>query len=115
MSVDPIATSKFLSLVLRHKPEEIGIALDAPGWVDVDELLAKMAAHGRHLTGEQLRALVAASDKQRFALSPDGRRIRANQGHSLSVDLALEPRVPPAMLYHGTATRFLADIRAKGL
>src|SRR4051794_3863436 len=102
MAFDPVKSSKFLSLVLRHKPEEIGITLDPQGWVSVSELLDKLAEHRHPLTPDQLRDLVRSSDKQRFAFSDDGLRIRANQGHSVQVDLALSPTVPPEFLYHGT-------------
>jgi putative RNA 2'-phosphotransferase len=108
--------SKFMSLVLRHAPETIGIVLDGQGWVDVDLLLEKSASHGNALTREELDTVVSTSDKQRFAVSDDGRRIRANQGHSIAaVDLGLAPAEPPAVLYHGTADRFLASIAAAGL
>jgi putative RNA 2'-phosphotransferase len=107
--------SKFLSLVLRHDPARIGITLDEAGWTDVDALLAAAARHGVQLTRDELRALVAASDKQRFALSDDGARIRANQGHSVEVDLQLPPREPPAQLYHGTVEAALEGIRELGL
>jgi putative RNA 2'-phosphotransferase len=108
-------TSKFLSLVLRHEPARIGIALDSAGWTDVDALLAASAAHGVAITRDELVQIVATSDKQRFALSPDGARIRANQGHSVEVELELAPATPPAILYHGTVDRFLDSIRAQGL
>jgi len=107
--------SKFLSLVLRHDPARVGIALDSAGWTDVAGLLAALAAHGVQLSREELVELVASSDKQRFALSRDGSRIRANQGHSVEVELALAPATPPAVLYHGTVDRFVASIRAQGL
>jgi putative RNA 2'-phosphotransferase len=108
-------SSKFLSLVLRHDPARIGISLDSAGWTDVDALLAACAAHGHPLTRGQLDHLVASSDKQRFALSADGTRIRANQGHSVSVELGLAPQQPPARLHHGTVAAALAGIRAEGL
>jgi putative RNA 2'-phosphotransferase len=107
--------SRFLSLVLRHDPARIGITLDSAGWTDVAALLAAAAAHGTAITREQLVEVVATSDKQRFALSPDGERIRANQGHSVEVELALAPATPPDVLYHGTVDRFLASIREQGL
>lgn len=107
--------SKFLSLVLRHKPELIGITLDAQGWVAVDELLAQSARQGTKITQGELRDIVAQNDKKRFTLSEDGTRIRAAQGHSVAVALGLEPREPPATLFHGTATRFLDAIRREGL
>jgi len=107
--------SKFLSYVLRHDPAQIGITLDSAGWTDVDALLAASAAHGVSFTRDELAQVVATSDKQRFALSPDGARIRANQGHSVEVELELAPAVPPATLYHGTVDRFLDSIRGHGL
>lgn len=110
-----VTASKFLALVLRHEPQRIGLELDPAGWVEVSTLLAKLAAAGRPLSPQALRELVASSDKQRFALSGDGLRIRANQGHSIEVDLALAPAEPPAQLYHGTATRFLPAILEEGL
>lgn len=109
--------SKFLSLVLRHRPELIGLRLDAQGWANVDELIEKAATAGR-VTGldrATLLAIVSGSDKQRFALSSDGLRIRASQGHSVSVDLQLSPKSPPAQLYHGTASRYLKAIFKTGL
>ena len=107
--------SKFLSLVLRHDPARIGITLDDAGWTEVEDLLAAAAAHGVAITRDELVAIVASSDKQRFALSPDGARIRANQGHSVEVDLQLEPTTPPDTLFHGTVDAALAGIRAEGL
>ncbi|MGE0767581.1 MAG: RNA 2'-phosphotransferase [Hyphomicrobiaceae bacterium] len=110
-----VASSKFLSLVLRHKPDEIGLTLDGEGWADLDELIANARSHGQQLDRELVLRIVAENEKQRFAVSSDGRRIRANQGHSLDVDLALSAAVPPAELYHGTALGNLASIRETGL
>ncbi|MBL9147323.1 MAG: RNA 2'-phosphotransferase [Phycisphaerae bacterium] len=107
--------STFLSLVLRHDPAAIGMVLDSAGWVDVEELVACANRSGRALTREQVLEVVAANDKQRFALSEDCRRIRANQGHSISVDLGLVPIAPPEVLFHGTARHSLASILATGL
>ncbi len=107
--------SKFLSLVLRHQPDLIGITLDDAGWTGVEALLAAAAAHGTPITRAELDDIVRSSDKQRFALSPDGAKIRANQGHSVGVDLALAPAPPPAVLYHGTVDKVLASIRTGGL
>lgn len=107
--------SKFLSLVLRHKPEHIGVELDAAGWVDVERLLTACAAYGMKVTRPELERVVRESDKQRFAFSADGRQIRANQGHSVAVELAHAPCAPPPMLYHGTVERFLDAIRSQGL
>jgi putative RNA 2'-phosphotransferase len=115
MSPSLVRQSKFLSLVLRHDPARIGLRLDEAGWADVDELLARAGEAGMPLTWASLREVVEQNDKQRFAFSPDGRRIRANQGHSLPVDLQLAPVSPPERLFHGTATRFLAAIREQGL
>ncbi|VTS05583.1 RNA 2'-phosphotransferase [Tuwongella immobilis] len=115
MSNAHVSMSKFLSLVLRHQPQTIGLSLDANGWADVDELLTRANQHGKRISRELLEAIVRDNDKQRFAFNDDRTRIRANQGHSVSVDLELTPKTPPELLYHGTATRFVASIRAQGL
>jgi putative RNA 2'-phosphotransferase len=107
--------SKRLSYVLRHRPDSIGLVLDEAGWVGVDELLAALARDGLDLPRAELDAIVAASDKQRFALSPDGTRIRAQQGHSVTVELGHAEATPPPTLHHGTVARFLASIREHGL
>lgn len=107
--------SKFLSFVLRHQPREIGIEPDAAGWVAIAELLEKAGRAGRAITRAQLDEVVATNDKKRFAISEDGLRIRASQGHSIAVDLELPPREPPAVLYHGTASRSIASIMRTGL
>jgi putative RNA 2'-phosphotransferase len=110
-----IQTSKFLSLILRHEPERVGLQLGDGGWVRVDDLLDAVHRHGTTLTREQLDDIVATSDKKRFAFSDDGQSIRASQGHSVEVDLQYPPQQPPEILYHGTATRFLDAIRQHGL
>lgn len=116
MKPDPLfATSKLLSYVLRHRPDSIGLTLDANGWATVDDLLACCAAHGKTLDRALLDRVVVQNDKQRFAFSADGARIRASQGHSIAVDLQLQAVVPPDVLYHGTASRFLKAIMASGL
>ena len=107
--------SKFLSLVLRHDPGQIGLTLDSGGWVDVTTLLAAANQAGFKITPAQLAEVVAQNDKQRFRFSEDGTRIRANQGHSVTVELGLTPQAPPDVLYHGTATRFLTAIQQEGL
>lgn len=107
--------SKFLSYVLRHRPDAIGVELSPAGWVSVDELLAATARHGKPITREQLDEVVHTSDKQRFAFSEDGLQIRANQGHSVRIDLGYEAATPPQTLYHGTTEKYLADIRREGL
>ena len=115
MNKQLVEISKFLSFVLRHNPQAIGITLDAEGWVAVNDLLAAAARHGQSGTRQQVEEVVATNDKKRFSLSADGQLIRANQGHSVEVDLGLLPVEPPELLYHGTVERFLDSIREKGL
>jgi putative RNA 2'-phosphotransferase len=110
-----VRISKYLARHLRHDPGRIGLRLDAQGWADIDELLARAAAHGFPLTRAELEEVVATNDKQRYALSADGTRIRANQGHSVAVELELPALAPPPVLFHGTVPRSLAAIRAEGL
>jgi putative RNA 2'-phosphotransferase len=110
-----VKVSKFLSLVLRHEPGKVGLCLDGAGWADVQCLVEAVNRHGLSLTLEQLKKVVNTSDKKRFAFSEDGLRIRASQGHSVEVDLEYSAQQPPAILYHGTAERFLGSIRSKGL
>jgi putative RNA 2'-phosphotransferase len=110
-----ISTSKFLSLVLRHAPETIGLALDRNGWADLEELMRLANARGRRLTRALIEEVVDTNEKQRFKISEDGTRIRANQGHSVKVDLDLAPVEPPELLFHGTVERFLESIRVHGL
>ena len=106
---------KFLALVLRHQPQRIGLTLDGRGWARVSDLIQGMRAAGYPLDRGALEVLVAEDDKQRFSFSPDGQQIRANQGHSLPLDLQLQPAQPPETLFHGTARRFLPSIREQGL
>ncbi|MEV4311490.1 RNA 2'-phosphotransferase [Actinocrispum sp. NPDC049592] len=108
-----VRVSKFLSRHLRHAPQDIGLTLDEGGWADVDELLAACAKAGIQITRADLEHVVETNNKQRFALM--GNRIRANQGHSITVDLGLTPRRPPDLLYHGTIAANLPQIRAEGL
>lgn len=115
MNKDHKRTSKFLSLVLRHSPETIGIRLDEQGWVEIDLLLSKMASAGHPTSREFLEEVVRTSDKQRFAISEDGQKIRANQGHSVTIDLGLTPETPPDLLLHGTGQDNLESILAQGL
>jgi len=112
---EAIRTSKFLSLILRHEPQQVGITLDEAGWVGVQELLDAVNRHGVKLTLDELKYVVDTNTKKRFAFSEDGQRIRASQGHSVEVDLQYSPQTPPEILYHGTATRFLDSIRKDGL
>ena len=115
MNPQAVSTSKFLSLILRHQPEKIGLSLDPNGWANIDELLRLSAAKGRPFTRALLDEVVATNDKQRFMLNEERSMIRANQGHSVSVDLGLTAMTPPPVLFHGTATRFLASIQKLGL
>jgi putative RNA 2'-phosphotransferase len=107
--------SKFLSLVLRHKPDELGIKLDIEGWTNVDILLSTMQEKGINIDFESLSYLVDTNNKRRFAFSEDLTKIRANQGHSVEVNLNYEPTIPPEILFHGTASRFLESIKEIGL
>lgn len=108
--------SKTVSFGLRHRPQDLGVSLDKEGWCNVHDLLAGLVSHGLPLTLEQLRDLVAQSDKKRFALSADGLHIRANQGHTTkNVELTFQKKKPPATLYHGTIERFLPSIFKLGL
>ena len=110
-----VRVSKFLSLVLRHKPEEIGLTLDDGGWASVSDLLQACDAHGFAISLEELKAVVANNDKKRFSFSEDAAFIRANQGHSIDIELEYRPTEPPAILYHGTAEQFLNSIMERGL
>lgn len=107
--------SKFLSLVLRHRPETIGIRLDEQGWTPVDLLLQQLGAQGHATNREILDYIVASNNKKRFAFSEDGRFIRASQGHSVTIDHGYQPQQPPAVLYHGTARHSTASIFKTGL
>jgi putative RNA 2'-phosphotransferase len=111
-----VKISKFLSLVLRHRPQRIGLELDPQGWADLDALITRARDAGVVLNRELVLEVVEKNDKGRFVLSEDGGRIRACQGHSIAdLDLGLEAVTPPRRLYHGTARRFLGSIRAEGL
>jgi putative RNA 2'-phosphotransferase len=112
---ETVKTSKFLSLILRHEPERVGLKLDSAGWVAVDVLLEAVNRHGTPLSREQLAHIVATSEKKRFAVSEDGQSIRANQGHSVEVELGYAAATPPELLYHGTAEQFVEAIRKEGL
>lgn len=116
MSIELVKVSKFLSYILRHKPEAIGITLDADGWVNIDFLIQQAYQHGEYLTKELILEVVKTSDKKRFTISDDGLKIRAAQGHSTEqVDINYIEQTPPEFLYHGTATRFIESIKQQGL
>ncbi|WP_242958177.1 RNA 2'-phosphotransferase [Lachnoclostridium sp. An76] len=112
MSYDRL--SRYLSLILRHHPEVLGISLDAHGWADVDELIAGIAQK-KNFNREILEEIVRTDKKQRYSFSEDGAKIRANQGHSVQVDLELQPIEPPDLLWHGTAEKYTASIEKTGL
>ncbi|PWK02192.1 Tpt1/KptA family lRNA 2'-phosphotransferase [Flavobacterium araucananum] len=103
--------SKFLSLILRHSPEKIGLKLDENGWADVEELMQKCSKRGNTLNAELLDYVVENNDKKRFAFNEDKTKIRASQGHSISVELNLNETEPLEFLYHGTVAKFLENIK----
>jgi putative RNA 2'-phosphotransferase len=109
------STSKLLSLVLRHRPEAIGLELDENGWANVAELLTKAMVNEELISKELLEIVVATNDKKRFAFNEDHSLIRASQGHSVDIDLAISPAIPPAVLLHGTVAEFIAAIQQSGL
>lgn len=110
-----VKVSKYLSKHLRHQPERLGLALAPGGWVGVDELLAACARHNFPVSRAELEEVVARNDKRRFSFDESGARIRANQGHSVDVDLQLERAAPPPVLYHGTSEHAVAPILEGGL
>ncbi len=110
-----VKVSKYLSRHLRHQPERIGIKLSLGGWVAVNELLAACQKNKFHISRQDLEEVVANNDKKRFSFDPTGTLIRANQGHSVEVDLQLEPIVPPEILYHGTGAGAVESILQTGL
>lgn len=107
--------SKFLSLVLRHQPQTIGIVLDESGWTNIDVLIEQSIKNGVHFDRALLTHIVETNTKKRFAFSEDNLNIRANQGHSVEVELGYAPQKPPTVLYHGTAQQFVASIKQNGL
>ena len=115
MKNDDITLGKFISLILRHKPEVIGITLDREGWADTCELINGINASGHSIDMETLERIVRENNKQRYSFSEDRSKIRANQGHSITVDVNMREALPPEKLYHGTAERFLDSIRRDGI
>ena len=107
-------TSKYMSLILRHKPETIGITLDEHGWADVDELIAGIAKTHK-MNMDILEEIVRTDEKQRYSFNDDKTKIRANQGHSIQVDVELEEKEPPEKLWHGTGVKFVDSIDEQGL
>ncbi|MBD2500363.1 RNA 2'-phosphotransferase [Anabaena azotica] len=110
-----VKISKFLSKHLRHTPERLGLVLAPGGWVAVDELLGACKSHRFPISHAELKQVVANNDKQRFSFDETGTKIRANQGHSVEVDLQLQPQIPPAILYHGTGEKSVPAILQSGL
>lgn len=115
MSHELIKHSKQLSYVLRHRPDSIGISLGEQGWVEIDVLLDALRVAGRYMDRATLDKVVAENNKKRFAISEDGKRIRASQGHSVEIELGYTPVKPPTMLYHGTIEKFIPTIMQDGL
>lgn len=113
--MDLTKISKYISLILRHKPQIIGITLSEHGWADVDELIRGVAKEHEGFNRAVLDEIVAKDNKQRYSYSEDGTRIRANQGHSVNVDVELKETLPPEILWHGTAERFIDSINSQGL
>ena len=110
------STSRFISLILRHKPQVIGITLDEHGWADVKELIDGVnRSEGHYLDQELLEEIVRTDEKQRYSFNEDHSLIRANQGHSIPVDVELEKRTPPDILWHGTGEKYVAPIKERGL
>ena len=115
MNIKKNDLSKFISLILRHKPETIGISLDEHGWANVEDLINGINKCGKEIDMDILEDIVSTDNKQRYSFNEDKRFIRANQGHSINVDVELKEMQPPDFLYHGTATRFLESIMCEGL
>ena len=110
------STSRFISLILRHKPETIGITLDEHGWADVRELIDGINRSGGHdLNMDSLEEIVRSDEKQRYSFNEDHTLIRANQGHSIPVDVELEKKTPPDILWHGTGEKYVSSIDVQGL
>ena len=114
-NAETVRISKTLSFWLRHRPDDANLTLDEHGWSDIDALLAALTARGLPGDIDTLLAVVEDNDKQRFEVTPDLAKIRARQGHCVTIELSLEPKTPPDQLYHGTVERFLEPILTKGL
>lgn len=114
-SANDVKLGRFLSLVLRHEPGAAGIMLDENGWADVEELLSGVRNSGRQIDMDTLERIVRENNKQRYSFNEDHTKIRANQGHSIQVDVELKETKPPQYLFHGTASRFLPSIQREGI
>ena len=113
--MDLTKLSRYISLVLRHKPEVIGISLDEQGWANVDELITGIVKNNPGFNMETLEEIVKTDNKQRYSFNADKSLIRANQGHSIPVDVELEEKEPPEYLYHGTGEKYVTSINEMGL
>ena len=107
--------SRFIALILRHKPEAVGITLDEQGWASVSELLSGINASGNEIDMQMLEEIVAEDEKQRYSFNADKTKIHANQGHSVNVDVELKKAEPPEILFHGTGEKFVSSIKSEGL
>lgn len=110
-----IKKSRYLAYILRHNPLSIALELDEHGWADVEQLLTKMRQCGKSITLTELKEIVQTDEKERYSFSDDEKKIRANYGHSVQVDLELKPTVPPDILYHGTCKERVDSIKKAGL
>lgn len=115
LSKEEVKISKFVSLVLRHKPENIGLTLSKDGWANVYELIEKIKATGRNIDKDILERVVLYNDKKRFIFNENHTLIRANQGHSINVDLGFEEKEPPEILFHGTSIDNIDSIKQEGI
>ena len=115
MSEKLVKLGRFISLILRHSPETIGIKLDENGWADVEELIILMNKNRRKIDIDTLKEIVETNNKKRYEFSDDFKKIRACQGHSINVDVELEQAVPPEFLYHGTAVKNIESIKKDGI
>lgn len=115
MIMNKLKLSRFISFILRHKPESIGITLDEHGWASVSELLSGINASGNEIDMQTLEEIVAEDEKQRYSFSADKTKIRANQGHSVNVDVELKQTEPPEILFHGTGEKYVDSIKSEGL
>lgn len=113
--MDKTNLSKFIALILRHKPDTVGIMLDEHGWASVSELISGINACGNEIDMQTLEEIVAEDEKQRYSFNSDKTKIRANQGHSVNVDVELKKAVPPEILFHGTGEKFVSSIKSEGL
>lgn len=115
MIMNKLKLSRFISLILRHKPDTIGITLDEHGWASVSELLSGINACGNEIDMKTLEEIVAEDEKQRYSFNDDKTKIRANQGHSVNVDVELKKAEPPEILFHGTGEKYVSSIKSEGL